>query len=310
MSNVYLEKIAKEYYQQTYADDADKTRWIGTAVVGAGTAGIGAKYLNRAFQVPISHVATQGTPHISKEVLNRMKEDVLKNTGTTFNVRDIGGNPHMHDMIDMIGKQRGDFYLHKDSMPSMQSRIHTVAKVLNKARPFVGPLESMIPKYNNELADTSKAYTKNYIHSMLPNTDVQAHEMGHAVDYSKGNLAMKRHLGSVGKLLHGAPSAAIGGALLGSEKTRDYAWMAPLVASAPVIREEFMANKHGYDLIKKHGGKPGKFLGLAAANLLGYAAAPAIASGALAGINIARRKGEEFDPEDYFREQEIKQEKR
>ena len=310
MSNIYLEKIAKEYYQQTNADDADKTRWIGTAVVGAGTAGLGAKMLNPLFQKPVHNIALKGEPQISESVLAKMREDIAKSTGTTFNLSEVGGNPNMENVLRITTGQKGDAYYPKESFSKIQRMAHLVGKVSNKVRPFAGPFKDHLPEYHNDYKDTSRPYTKNYIHSVFPNTDVQAHEMGHAVDYSKGNRAIKSGLSMAGRILHGTPAAAIGGALLGSENTRDYAWAAPLVGAAPVLREEFMANKHGYDLIKKHGGKPGKFLGLAAANLLGYAAVPSIAAGTLAGINHARRKGAEFNPEDYFREQEIKQEKR
>jgi hypothetical protein len=111
----------------------------------------------------------------------------------------------------------------------------------------------------------------------IKNLDVAAHELGHARDamkFSKAkNMATvaERSLRSVGA------GHLAGAAMLQNEKTRDKAWVAPIVGHAATLRSEAAANYHGYKMLKQHGtaAMKRKFLGMAGKNMIGYASKPA-----------------------------------
>lgn len=299
--NRYLEKIAKEYLVRTEEDNPDVGNKIGTGIGTAVVAGAVNKKISPLLQNPIMKYLNNKDGQIPHEVLEKMKADVLPRTNTTMRLSEVGGTPAFRNMINLMGAG-SPFYADKEGLVTSQKRMHFLSKATKPLAKLVKAIGFDVPVYDNEFKTGSKPFTKNYLHFDHHNTDVIAHELGHAVDMNTGPAKFKKALYSAGARLSGLPSAAIGGAMLTNEKTRDYAWMAPVVASMPTLHSEAMANKHAYNLIKKHGGNPKKFLGLAAANMLGYAAKPLLTGGTIAGINHLRRKGEEINPEEYLRD--------
>jgi len=120
------------------------------------------------------------------------------------------------------------------------------------------------------------------------NSNVLLHELGHAKDFSTGAKNLKGIGAILGRTGVGKIGAGVGAiAALQNEKTEKYA---PAIAAAPSLlrfREEVMANKHGYDFLKKtHGIAEGnKFLRKAVApNMMHYGlgiAAPVAATMAI-----------------------------
>jgi hypothetical protein len=266
--NKYLTKIAKEYFNEEKVEDDRLSKKFGQAVVTGATAGIAMKGGMKLFQEPILSSLQNGKSTINPDVLEKIKDHALHATNSTMDMNEAfpRGAPN-------FGKDPGPFYADKHLIPGA---------------------------------------AKNYVHFpeyKTQNGDALIHELGHAVDFNHnvGSLGHKLKLGSgvFSRLASGVPAAAIGGALLSNEKTRDYAWTVPVIASLPTMHSEYMANHHGNNLLKAHGvsakGRVG-FLGLAAKNLLGYAGAPAITAGTIAGINHFMRKGEEINADEWRKE--------
>ena len=103
------------------------------------------------------------------------------------------------------------------------------------------------------------------------NMGVLAHELGHAKAINKGHYQTTnpKHVvaGSMG-------GEIVGNLMLLSPHTSGLAWTAPILGSAPDLVSEGVANYHGYDMLKRHGGKEmaNKFLKrIASKNMLNYA---------------------------------------
>lgn len=264
--NKYLEKIAKiELYKppQKKVDPEleAKNQRIGKIGLAAGGAGIVAGQVGN---IPIYHHMVAKKPTISNSVLNKVKEHIAKTTDTAFSIEDAGIPHKYRDGYEMANRASGGAY-------------YSPAKRLG--------------------AKKNLLYIDNRI-----NPDALIHEAGHAVDFNKGSPMVKNlkfKAGVAGNLAHRGTLTGISGLagaqMLRGEKTRDYAWTVPLAASSPTIRSEFMANKHGLNLLKKQGvpakGRLG-FLGLAAKNMIGYGSAPVATSAALALGNRAIKKSE------------------
>jgi len=266
--NKYLTKIAKEYFSEEKVKDDRASKKIGQAIITGATAGIAMKGGMKVIQEPILNALYNGKSSIDPETLEKIKEHTLRATNSTMDIHEAFplGPPK-------LPKNSGPFYMDKHLAP--------------------------------------KAY-KNYVHFpeyKTQNADALIHELGHAVDFNHnvGSLGHKVKIGGgvLSRLTSGVPAAAIGGALLSNEKTRDYAWTAPVIGALPTLHSEYMANHYGNNLLKTHGvsakGRAG-FLGLAAKNMLGYVGAPAIAAGTIAGINHLMRKGEEINPDEWRKE--------
>jgi hypothetical protein len=305
--NRYLEKVAKEYITEVRVEDTDNGRKLGAAVAGAGTAGIIQGKVGPALQKPIMNALNKWSPDVSTEVMEKIKEDVLPKTNTTLNIREVGGNEAYQDFHKGLGAHTGPHYASMENMESMRKNFHRMLSAQEQAKKVGYKVLGIDyePEYKGQLDKDYGPFKKNYIHfGGHKNTDVLVHEMGHAVDLNKGNVKLKNLASNFSRRTMGLPSAAVGGAMLASDKTRDYAWMAPWVAAAPTLRDEFAANKEAYKLIKQHGGHANKYLKLGGANLLGYAAVPLLSSLALAGINHARKKGEEVNPDEWLKDRE------
>ena len=300
--NKYLEKIAKEYLNQTTVENNELGYKLGNMAVGFTGTGLAMKYLGPVFQKPVMAYA-QARNSIPLDVLDKIKTDVLPRTNTTFDIHEVGGPSGFANAYSGLGLTKVPHYASIKNMNQISNTLHRGGKIQNMVRevPFLKP---HVPHYDGSLKSKVDDFKKNYIGMGSFNPDAAIHEMGHAVDFNTGNVKAKHLVSQVGRRLGGKLGGSIGaGLMLSNEKTRDYAWTAPIVASLPTMREEFMANKHGYDLINKHGGKGRSFLPLAAANLLGYAAAPALGAGTVALINHLKRKGEVINPEEYLRDE-------
>ena len=102
-----------------------------------------------------------------------------------------------------------------------------------------------------------------------------------------------RYLEKIAKKNEGLDSgAAVGAAMLTNEKTRDYAWAAPAVVAAPMLRGEAAANYHGYKMLKPHAtsAMKNKFLQLAGKNMLSYGSGAIAAGLTLHAINKLNKK--------------------
>jgi hypothetical protein len=135
---------------------------------------------------------------------------------------------------------------------------------------------------------------KNYIHSgKAKNLDVIMHELGHAKAVKNGDY----QLGSSKLPGHVMTGSGVGSLLLAHPATSGAAWVAPLASVVPMLRSEGLANKHAYNLIKTHGGKPmaNKFLkGVAAKNMVGYASGAIANSAYLYGLHrLSKKIGDE-----------------
>jgi hypothetical protein len=303
--NRYLEKIAREYIEQEHVETGAGNK-IGAGIVGALSAGIVSKKLSPMLTNPILNLAQKGKGHTSDEIVSDIEWNTSGPTNTTRRLSQVGGDANTRAIMDMVMQKAGPSYLNTEGMERLRKRLHLGASVADKTVGRLGRLIGMeVPKYEGQFKDRTP-FTKNYINyneAAFKNKDVLLHEIGHAVDFAKGNRKLKAAISPYGRMA-ATPAAVLAGGMLASEKTRDYAWTVPLLASIPVMREEAAANMNAMKLIKQYGGNSKKFIPLAAANLLGYAAKPILSSGVIAGINHLKRKGEEVNPEEWLRDRE------
>jgi hypothetical protein len=304
--NKYLEKIAREYYSQSEVADTRVGSALGGALVGGLTAHQANKRIGNVIQRHFVAPMLSQTPTVSQEVMDKIVADALPRTNTVMDIRKAGGSQAASSMMEPF--LQGPSYITSEGLNSAQKRMHFLGELSRKAggkvNNFLG--RDAIPNlYSGQLSGTP-TFNKNFISmpGKVTNTDVLAHELGHAVDFSKGPVGLKKAVSGAGRLLHGVPAAAIGGLALTNENTRDYAWMAPVLAAAPTLREEIAANVHAYDLVKKHGGDAGKLKGLFTRNLTSYSIPMLAAAGSLAGVNYLRRKGEEVHPDEWLKDRE------
>ena len=304
--NKYLTKLAKEYYTRIEESDPRVSSAIGTAVVG----GVAAHQLNKRVGNLIQQHAVapmlHSEPTVPKDVLDRLRRVTLRATNTTMDIDRAGGHKSMSGIIDVVANANGPAFYPKQSLGSMQKTLHRVRQLGGLVAEPVEKLSGGMVDlhYDNSLAG-KPTFNKNYLHlGNVKNTDILAHELGHAVDYTKGNTGLKRGVSNVSRILHGTPSAALGGLMLTNENTRDYAWAVPLAVAAPTLRDEAAANLNAAKLVRKYGGNAAKLRGMFGRNLLSYSVPALAASGALAGVNYLRRKGEEVNPGDWIKERE------
>jgi hypothetical protein len=304
MTNRYLIKIAKEYYNRVEESDPRLSSALGAAAVG----GVAAHQLNsRVGGLLQKHVVApmlDFEPSVPSSVMDKLRDETLKATNSTMSLAEAGGSRAAVEALHPVMSMNGPAFAPHQSLNFAQKNMHRALTFGNRV---TKPIQRMLTgkatdMYEGQLGG-KPTFNKNYVHmGPVKNTDILAHELGHAVDYSKGNVALKRGLSTASRILHGAPAAAIGGLALTNENTRDYAWTVPLLAAAPVLREEAAANINAAKLVKQYGGSAKGMRGLFGRNLLSYSIPAIAASGALAGINHLRRKGEEINPEDYIKD--------
>ena len=309
--NKYLIKVAKEYYNRVEESDPRLSSALGSAVVG----GVAAHQLNSRvgnvlqsrFVLPMMH----SKPSVPLNILDKLRDETLKATNSTMDLRMAGGAPEAAELMHPVVTSRGPTFAPYQSLNFAQKNMHRALSLGDKfTKPFrklMGGDDSNL--YTGQLGG-KPTFNKNFVTMTgASNTDALIHELGHAVDYTSGPTALKRGAANVARMVHGVPAAALGGLALTNENTRDYAWTVPLVAAAPVLRDEIAANINAVKLVKKYGGSAGGLKGLIGRNLLSYSIPAVAASGALAGINHLRRKGEEINPEDYLSENRPNQRK-
>lgn len=303
--NKYLEKIAREYIEQEHVETGVGNK-IGAGILGAVSAGIVSKKISPMLTSPVLRLAENGTQSAEDSVMHAIEDEVLGATNTTRNIGAIGGTPDSRGIVGMLASNAGPSYMPIHSMEKMRNRAHFIMSTMDKTVGRAGRMFGMdVPKYGGELGDKTP-FTKNYVHfdaGKYKNKDVLLHELGHAVDFAKGGSTLKAKISPFGRMA-ATPAAVVAGGMLASEKTRDYAWTVPLLASIPVMREEAAANINAMKMLKRHGANPAKFLRVGGANLLGYAAKPMLSAAVIAGINHLKRKGEEVNPEEWLSDRE------
>lgn len=299
--NKYLEKIAKEYLVEEHVANPDIGGRLAGGLAGAVSAGLVTKKIAPLFTGAISSRLLHSAPEESEKVLNSVMKDVMHRTNSTAVLEEIGGSPKFQNLLQAITYRKGPFYLDMQSAETTRKYLDRAFRLKNTLNPIAKGLGLDVgPRYAGEILEGGPI-KKNFIHyGGVPNTDVAFHEAGHALDFAS-NSKLKNRVAAIGRR-SSTLSNVIGGAMLTDERTRDYAWAAPVVGALPTMREELMANIHGHRLIKQHGGSGKKFIGLSLANLAGYALAPTLSAATLAGINHLKRKGEEIDPDEYIKD--------
>lgn len=296
--NKYLEKIAKEYVVEEHAETPDWGPRVGTAASGVFTAHLVNKHIGSRINRKIGNSLLYRKGGESESTLDKAIHHALKATNTTEHAGEVGNLAAKH-VVDSLPLP-GPAYVDRTGIERAGRLFHRAQKLQTLASK-APVLKKFVPPPKEYLYEGAKA-TKNFVHTGrgMFNSDATFYELGHAIDMNgsarKAKLLSDKISRGPGRLA----GAAIGGAMLSSEKTRDYAWAAPLVAAAPMLRSEAMANIHGHRLIKAHGGLGKSFKTTAALNLAGYLAGPALASGTLYGLNKLRRHGEKVNPDEWL----------
>lgn len=299
--NRYLEKIAKEFHTTTEVADTRVSSALGGALVGGFAAHQLNSRIGNVLQQKLVAPMLHHDPKIDADVMKRVVDKALPETNTVLDFRDTGGSPAAQKVLKDTFGGNGPFYIHHQGLNSAQKRMHSLSKIQNRLHQLD---PKRIPKYDGSLGG-EPTFNKNYVHmGNVRNTDILAHELGHAVDFSKGPTALKRGISNIGRRIHGVPSAALGGLALTNESTRDYAWTVPILAAVPTLREEAAANYHAVKMVRNAGGKAGLLKGLIGRNLLSYSIPALAAAGALAGVNKLRKDGEKVNPDEWLRDRD------
>ena len=297
--NKYLEKIAKEYLNTEQVEDPSISRKLGLAAVGGMSAGLGMKYIGNPLGQRIGKALINREPTYDEKFVEELKERYGRETGTKFSPYEIGGSgPNADRLRNMLDIPGNPHYADKEMMNKALKRMDTLQNLQNGVLKKIG-----LGRYAGGRAE-STPFTHNLINEgYIKNIDATIHELGHAVDFKDFKAA--RPLSRVSRLLS-TPLAggAIGGAMLSNEKTRDYAWTAPILSNALTWREEAAANRNAYKMIKAHGRSGKGFLPTIALNALSYATPAFITGGVLAGVNHLRHKGEEVNPDEWLSDRE------
>lgn len=146
------------------------------------------------------------------------------------------------------------------------------------------------------LGSTSgKAYVQGNYGGGSPNNHFTLlHELGHAKDYRKKGLVntAKRYLEGVTSAAHNSNvGLGVGAGMLASDKTKDKAWLAPLLVRGPVLRSELMANVHAHQSLGRHAPSlKGAYRKYAGKQMLGYAAVPVAQSAVLYALGHHKDK--------------------
>lgn len=300
--NRYLEKIAKEYYQETRVEDPSVGNKLGLGAAVATTVGIVNKKIGQTLQNKIGLSLLNAEPTIPSDVLKKIEKEVLPATNSTMNLGEVGGTKEYAKFHDRVGSMGGPHYAAAENMTANAKRLERIRKLTTPITDLANRHLGTDFGFGKEpFFDKAKPYTKNYVYAGLQkNTDALAHELGHAVDLNGKFKGLKLRADRFSRGMTGVKGALIGGAMLGSEKTKDYAWLAPLVGAAPMLRSEAAANMNMLKLVAKHGGNAKGLKGLIAKNTASYLLAPLITSGTIAGINHLRTKGEEINPDEWL----------
>jgi len=187
----------------------------------------------------------------------------------------VAGSALVHKPI-MSEVNRADFPIHKPTLKKILKHENlNVTKSPNKAYKGAINLDHMheVAKIDSPLLLTKQPGMSKHLVDMKgsKNMGVLAHELGHAKATNKGHYQTTnpKHVvaGSTG-------GEIVGNLMLLSPHTSGLAWTAPILGSAPNLVSEGVANYHGYDMLKRHGGKEmaNKFLKrIASKNMLNYA---------------------------------------
>ena len=305
--NKYLEKIAKEYYTRTDVNDNRAGTVLGGALVGGITTHVINNKIGNDIRNRLDTDLMMRAPTVGQSVLDRIHNDVMPRTNTTMDLLSAGGRREAAYMYGGRAGAEGTHYVPYQQINATQRVGHIYGTARNA---YAGVINKVMGEgtasksYSGEFSG-KPTFSKNYIHTgYVPNTDLLAHEMGRAVDLHTGLGGAKRVASMAGKALNGLPAAALGGLALTNENTRDYAWAVPLAVAAPALREEVAAGTNAARLVTQFGGDASKLRSTVSRKFLGKAIPALAASGALAGINYLRHKGEEVNPDEWIKERD------
>jgi hypothetical protein len=317
--NKYLEKIAKEYLVETELENPDPWHKIGAGFVGATTAGVmdrlvGKKLMN-FLPTPANWKPAESGETLDKALYTVADQVEARGHNVSMDPFTAVNHPyaipaHQYAVKTLHGKRSIEpSFTHARFANLATSASNTGLHVLDKVvEPittrlgYPGIAKQMFPDgYKGELGKADKV-TAHYFNMGSGNHDLRFQELGRIQDLTGKFGKAKRIANIAGHLTSGIPAAAIGGAMLGSEKTRDYAWAAPLALALPRVREEVAATKNGLDLIRASGGSGKGFVGKASYRSLKNLVPTLFASGTLAGVNYLKRQGEKVDPDEWLRD--------
>lgn len=227
------------------------------------------------------------TPSLDKSTLRKILRD-NKDLNTTFSTRKAFGKNDKAYANMFRGK--GPAFFSEDLR-------EFTAGVYRKTGQDPGALGDKLHKDYIHMGGTNP-----FSKGRVKNIDVALHELGYARDYANLGKLKGINTGALtaSRLL---PGNLMGGAMLQNDKTKDYAWTAPLITQAPTLRSEAAANYNGYNMIKKHGTKAmqNKFLRLAGKNMLGYSGGAIAGAAVLHGINKIMNKEQKNDTKQILR---------
>ena len=145
--NKYLEKIAKEYLNQTTVENNELGYKLGNMAVGFTGTGLAMKYLGPVFQKPIMAYA-QARNSIPLDVLDKIKTDVLPRTNTTFDIHEVGGPSGFANAYSGLGLTKVPHYASIKNMNQISNTLHRGGKIQNMVRevPFLKPHVPQNPK--------------------------------------------------------------------------------------------------------------------------------------------------------------------
>jgi len=273
--NKYLEKIAEK---------KEKPDYVAGALKGAGAVGVGAVASNLG-AIPVL-TSLNSKPGTDKSTWKKILKD-NKGLNTTFSsTKAFGGNRGAAKAFDEILSKSGPAYAN-DKVRASLKKFTSSKSIID----YIPGVKEWKEQAGNHFNNPMK---KNYINMKSPftgkkvgNLDIALHELGHAKDFegkSKFVNSLKQTSYRLSSRAHKMGLGAMaGGLMLQNDKTKDYAWTAPIITAAPMLRGEAAANYHGYKMLKQHGtsAMKKKFLtGVAAKNMLSYGSG--VAASALA----------------------------
>lgn len=261
--NKYLEKIA-----ESFTDKQMGAATIGT-IGGVGAMGVAGHHATKPL---IKQMRSKG-PMTKQELRRVLRHN--KDVNVTFSAHKAFGDKATAEHFKNMMSRHGPFYAGDE----IRQRMHSFG--VGGGKMYHKPMKKGFVNMKDFGGKKS-----------VKDLTVALHEMGHAKDFHSGG---NKYISALKRTGHGASTLAhqsglgilAGGVMSLNDKTKDYAWAAPVVAAAPLLRSEAAANYHGYQMSKNHISKASRnhFLRTAGKNMLGYGAPVAAGAGVIYAAN-------------------------